>query len=67
MKIKDFIGFLCIAAGITIAILGIQEHDFSWIAGGVLLAVLGGVLVRLGRRDPDGIDAADALIDGIDD
>ena len=67
MRIRDGIGFLCIAAGIALAVAGVQERHFLWIACGVALTGFGVVLIRSGRRDPDGIDAADALLDGIDD
>ncbi|MEN3277381.1 MAG: hypothetical protein V7631_3171 [Massilia sp.] len=56
MRVKDVIGFLCIAAGIAIAIIGVQNGDLQWMAGGLALAAVGAVLVRLGRRDPDGLD-----------
>lgn len=67
MSIKEGIGFVFIATGITLAVFGVRERNFLWFGGGIGLVALGAVLVRSGRRDPDGIDAADTLIDSIDD
>lgn len=67
MKIANIIGFLCIAAGITLAVFGVQERNFFWFGGGIALVALGAMLARSGQRDPDGIDAADTLVDSVDD
>ena len=67
MRIRDVVGFLCIATGIALAIFGVRERNFIWFGGGIGLVAFGAVLVRSGKRDPDGIDAADTLIDSIDD
>ena len=66
MKLVELIGFLCIAAGIALAIFGVRDRDFLWLGGGIALVAFGAVLVRSRRRDPDGIDGANSLLD-IDD
>ncbi|MFC5461014.1 hypothetical protein [Massilia niabensis] len=66
MRIKDGIGFLCIAAGIALGVTGVRERNFLWFGGGIGLVSLGIALVRYSRRE-DSIDAADTLIESIDD
>lgn len=71
MRLEEVIAYLLILAGIAIAITGVLEQGSMWIAGGVVLAALGAVLVQSGRRrrrrDHDCCDVADALFDSLDD
>lgn len=69
MRLEEVIGYFLILAGIAIAITGVLEQGSMWIAGGVVLAALGAVLVQSGRRrrDNDCCDVADALFDSLDD
>jgi len=70
MRLEDIVGYLLILLGVGIAIAGVLDKGLAWIVGGIVLAWVGALLVRAGRRrygDDIGEDISDAMLDSLDD
>jgi len=69
MTFELLIGYLLIVIGIGLTVAGAMGKGFIWLVGGFVLASLGTALLQSGRRKRDGDfgDAAEALLDSLDD